>query len=529
MSNLNRQFLFRQQHVSQSKAQVAAEATRAFSMDARITAYHANIITDPRFTIAWFASFRLVMNALDNLEARRHVNRMCLAANIPLIESGTAGLLGQASAHLKRVSECFDCTSKAKPTVFPVCTIRSTPSQPIHCVVWAKSFLFAQLFADTEMDQNMSEEGQDTEELQKLKAEEAQLKRLRDRAGDPNYAQQIFDKMFHKDISRLLQVSEMWENRHAPTPLQSAHMEQLIDDTQVKGLDIDHQIWSLRRCYDVFVAACTELGVRAKQEKLDFDKDDHRMMDFVTAATNLRAHIFGIPLKTRFQIKEMAGNIIPAIATTNAIIAGLVVLMARKVLDGKQHEIKTSFLAYSNPRRFLTNESLQPPRPHCAVCSMSFRSVPVDLEKTTLNDILTLAKNDLALGGEITIMDSDARLLYDFDFEDNLSRTLADLKLMNASSLVITEEEDKDGDKAPVHLIIVHDPAKLGAELKSEGDPMRLKPKLPVPPPREEPTSTSTKRQLEEEQGTSAESSASKKTRIEVVDIDDDGDVIQFD
>jgi molybdopterin/thiamine biosynthesis adenylyltransferase len=31
------------------------------------------------------------------LDARRHVNRMCLAANVPLIESGTAGYLGQAT------------------------------------------------------------------------------------------------------------------------------------------------------------------------------------------------------------------------------------------------------------------------------------------------------------------------------------------------------------------------------------------------------------------------------------------------
>jgi ubiquitin-like 1-activating enzyme E1 B len=66
-----------------------------------ITPYHANIITDPRFTLDWFKSFDFVMNALDNLEARRHVNKMCLAAGKPLIESGTAGLLGQASLHMK--------------------------------------------------------------------------------------------------------------------------------------------------------------------------------------------------------------------------------------------------------------------------------------------------------------------------------------------------------------------------------------------------------------------------------------------
>jgi len=32
-----------------------------------------------------------------HLAARRHVNRMCLAADVPLIESGTAGYLGQVT------------------------------------------------------------------------------------------------------------------------------------------------------------------------------------------------------------------------------------------------------------------------------------------------------------------------------------------------------------------------------------------------------------------------------------------------
>lgn len=45
----------------------------------------------------FFKEFNVVLNGLDNLDARRHVNRLCLAADVPLIESGTTGFLGQVS------------------------------------------------------------------------------------------------------------------------------------------------------------------------------------------------------------------------------------------------------------------------------------------------------------------------------------------------------------------------------------------------------------------------------------------------
>lgn len=120
--------------------QVAKEAAQRFNPNVKIVAHHGNI-KDDEFTVAWFRQFRIAFNALDNLEARRHVNKMCLAADVPLIESGTTGFNGQVQVIKKGVTACYDCTPKEAPKSFPVCTIRSTPSQPIHCIVWGKSYL----------------------------------------------------------------------------------------------------------------------------------------------------------------------------------------------------------------------------------------------------------------------------------------------------------------------------------------------------------------------------------------------------
>lgn len=66
---------------------------------------------------------------------------------------------------------------------------------------------------------------------------------------------------------------------------------------------------------------------------LAFDKDDQLAVEFVTAAANIRAESFGIPMHSLFESKGIAGNIVHAIATTNAIIAGLIVIEAIKVLQ----------------------------------------------------------------------------------------------------------------------------------------------------------------------------------------------------
>jgi ubiquitin-activating enzyme E1 len=65
----------------------------------------------------------------------------------------------------------------------------------------------------------------------------------------------------------------------------------------------------------------------------DFEKDDdsNGHMDFIEAATNIRAINYQIQPKDRMALKKIAGNIIPSIATTSAMICGFVALEMYKV------------------------------------------------------------------------------------------------------------------------------------------------------------------------------------------------------
>ena len=102
LSNLNRQFLFRQKDVGKSKAEVAAEFINNRVPGCRVTPHNCKI---QDFDEDFYRGFHLVVCGLDSIVARRWINGMLVSmlewdddtgeldksTIIPLIDGGTEG------------------------------------------------------------------------------------------------------------------------------------------------------------------------------------------------------------------------------------------------------------------------------------------------------------------------------------------------------------------------------------------------------------------------------------------------------
>ncbi|GBB90938.1 hypothetical protein RclHR1_01800023 [Rhizophagus clarus] len=498
LSNLNRQFLFQKQHIMKSKAEVARESALKFNPNINIIAHHANI-KSPHFNVEWFKSFDIVMNALDNLDARRHVNMMCLVADVPLIESGTEGYLGQVTVIKKDETECYDCQPKPVRRTYPVCTIRSTPSQPIHCIVWAKSYLFSQLFGLPEDDDDERLEAEMTQEnvkeIENLKKETQALKQIREAMGTTDYPQKVFKKVFTDDINRLLSMEDMWLNRKPPVALKYEEIEKLVTEgnsqlnyTENSNTLKDQRVWSLAENFVVFLDSVRRLSEKLMTEQannpnasLSFDKDDPDSLDFVTATSNLRSYIFGIEPKSQFKVKEMAGNIIPAIATTNAIIAGMIVMQSFKILNEKLNECKTTFLDGSRRPQIFLSESLNPPNPECRVCNNTHVILKVNTKKATLRDFLDKVihgqDDDMDIG-EVTV-EEGGRIIYDVEYDDNLDVTFEQLQITDGK-LVSVKPDDTDEQNSSIFAISHRDFETPDTWFQVDGKPFAARNKTSV-------------------------------------------------
>ena len=137
----------------------------------------------------------------------------------------------------------------------------------------------------------------------------------------------------------------------------------------------------------------------------------------------------------------MAGNIIPAIATTNAIISGLIVLQALHLLRKSYTKMRNVHLQFK-PAVPLSTISLCAPNPACGVCRDTYVKVLCDSARARLGDVVSGVLGDDTR--EVSVYE-EKRVLSDPDWEDNNVRTLESLNVTRGKFLMIVDEEGDYG------------------------------------------------------------------------------------
>ena len=222
-----------------------------------------------------------------------------------------------------------------------------------------------------------------------------------------------------------------------------------------------------------------------------FNKDDHLLVEFVTAATNIRANNFSIPMESLFKIKEMAGKIVPAISSSNALGASLQVLECIKLLQQKYQALKGIVYKRTDDKLRLNSfaRANEPANPECQVCSDDSQSILLlelkQLDKFTLGDFkkdVLLGEHEVRMAGQSLIVEYNSNIVYEYDQEmvdandeddadeikmneNRLKKCFTDLKIVHQSMILVQGATKDSSDSSIQYLILENKDAEVPFKL----------------------------------------------------------------
>jgi len=148
LSNLNRQFLFKNSDIKKYKSQIACNNIRKINNKFQCLDYQKKVCEneDHFFNQKFWSKQDLVIVAVDNIEARRYIYSKCIKYEKTLINSATLGTEGKTELMIPhKTYELQINYEEEESQKMPMCTLHGIPKNIKHCLEWSKH-LFNNLF-----------------------------------------------------------------------------------------------------------------------------------------------------------------------------------------------------------------------------------------------------------------------------------------------------------------------------------------------------------------------------------------------
>lgn len=147
VSNLSRQFMFRNENVGKLKSDVLKDRINTYFPKVNIKSFsnEVGISTENVFDNNFWNKQDLIINALDNIEARKYVDSKCVLHLKPLFESGTLGTKCNTQIIIPHNTATYSEIKDVEEKSIPMCTIRNFPNKIEHCIEWSLE-LFDKVF-----------------------------------------------------------------------------------------------------------------------------------------------------------------------------------------------------------------------------------------------------------------------------------------------------------------------------------------------------------------------------------------------
>jgi ubiquitin-activating enzyme E1 C len=179
----------------------------------------------------------------------------------------------------------------------------------------------------------------------------------------------------------------------------------------------------------------------------DLDKDDPEHVTWIYQKALQRAREFNISGITYSFTQGVIKNIIPAIASTNAIIAAACCNEAFKLATGAAPALgmENNYMMYSGDDSIYTYTFNHERKDDCPVCNSASRPLEVDpdillgdlVESFAMRPEAQLKKPSLRVQGKTLYMQSPPSL--EEQTRPNLNRTLKDLGIEDGQEVVVTD------------------------------------------------------------------------------------------